>query len=75
MSQRVPVILTMLVTISRKSTPGGALLCGNHLVRPWSSTQSVIALPSGEAAYFAIVRAASVSLGFRSLLADLGWRA
>ena len=35
--------------VSRKSTSGGALMCGYHLLKSWSSTQPVIALSSGEA--------------------------
>ena len=36
---------------TRKSTNGGALTLGNHCIRSWSTTQSVIALSSGEAEY------------------------
>ena len=35
--------------VTRKSTSGGALMLRNHLIKTWSSTQSVIALSSGEA--------------------------
>ena len=45
---------------------------GTHVVKTWSSTQATVALSSGEAEYSADVKAASVLLGFRSLLADLG---
>ena len=38
---------------SRKSTSGGVLLFGGAAVRGWSSNQSVIALSSGEAEYYA----------------------
>ena len=40
----------------RKSTSGGAIQLGQHLLKTWSSTQSVIALSPGEAELYAIVR-------------------
>ena len=45
---------------------------GGTAVRGWSTTQSVIALSSGEAEYYAALKGASVALGFQSMLADLG---
>ena len=45
---------------------------GEHAIRHWSSTQSVIALSSGEAEYYGMVKGASMALGIRSILADLG---
>ena len=45
---------------------------GGTTVRGWSTTQSVIALSSGEAEYYAALKGASVALGFQSMLADLG---
>ena len=57
---------------SRKSTSGGVLMFGGATVRGWSTTQSVIALSSGEAEYHAALKGASVALGFQSMLADLG---
>ena len=45
---------------------------GSHVVKTWSATQATVALSSGEAEYSADVKAASILLGFRSLLADLG---
>ena len=41
---------------------------GSHLIKSWSSTQSVIALSSGEAEYYGIVKGASVGLGLQSVL-------
>lgn len=57
---------------SRKSTFGGVLMFGGTAVRGWSTTQSVIALSSAEAEYYAALKGASVALGFMSMLADLG---
>ena len=45
---------------------------GKHVVKTWSSTQSVIALSSGEAEYYGLVIGGSVGLGFQSMLGDLG---
>ncbi len=57
---------------SRKSTSGGCLMLGRHLLKSWSSTQTSIALSSGEAEFYGVVKAGGVSLGFQSLLADVG---
>ena len=43
---------------------------GKHLIKSWSSTQSVIALSSGEAEYYGIVKGASVGVGLQSVLKD-----
>ena len=45
---------------------------GNHTIKHWSSTQTLISLSSGEAEYYGCVRAASHGLGIKSMLADLG---
>jgi len=57
---------------TRKSTSGGVITIGNHVIKSWSNTQSVIALSSGEAEYYGMVKGASMALGIRSMLADLG---
>ena len=56
---------------TRKSTNGGALMHGTHCLKTWSSTQSTIALSSGEAEYYGIVKGSSVLLGAISLMLDL----
>ena len=43
---------------------------GTHIIKSWSSTQSVIALSSGEAEYYGMVKGASVGLGMQSVLRD-----
>jgi len=48
--------------------PGGIL-------KTWSSTQASVAQSSGEAEYYALVRAASEALGLQSIMKDLGWEA
>ncbi len=57
---------------TRKSTSGGCVILGSHAVKSWSSTQSSIALSSGEAEFNGVVRGAGVGLGYQSLLRDLG---
>ena len=57
---------------TRKSTSGGVIYFGGVAVRAWSSNQAVIALSSGEAEYYAALKGASASLGFQSMLRDLG---
>ena len=51
---------------TRKSTNGGVLMIGSHCIKSWSLTQSTIAMSSGEAEYYAVVKAASVLLGVNS---------
>ena len=57
---------------TRKSTTGGVIMLGTHCVKHWSSTQTLISLSSGEAEYYGCVRAASQTIGFKSMLKDLG---
>ena len=56
----------------RKSTSSVFIFHGRHLVRSVVSTQSVIALSSGESEFAAVVKGASASLGTRALAQDLG---
>ena len=57
---------------TRRSTAGGMILLGRHLLKHWSSTQKTISLSSGEAEFGGIVRGASEALGMQSLAAELG---
>ena len=59
---------------SRKSTSGGVLQIGNHVVKTWSTNQAIVALSSGEAELYATNKAAAQAIGLRSLLKDLGVR-
>ena len=45
---------------------------GNHCIKHWSTTQSTIALSSGEAELHGIAKGFSHALGMKSLAADLG---
>ena len=57
---------------TRKSTTGACLMHGSHLVKAFSRTQSNIALSSGEAEFYGVVKAAGIGLGYVSLLEDVG---
>jgi len=57
---------------TRKSTSGGIIALGTHILKCWSQTQNVLALSSGEAEYYGMVKGASMGIGLRSLLLDLG---
>ena len=43
-------------TETRTPTSGGLALIGRHMIKGWSSTQSVVALSSGEAEFYGLVR-------------------
>ena len=57
---------------ARRSSAGAIAMLGNHPVKSWSTTQAIIALSSGEAEYYGIVKGSSVGMGIKSVLADLG---
>ena len=57
---------------TRRSASGGVLKFGSLLLKTWSSTQNVIALPSGEAEYYGLVKGVSQGLGVKAMLAELG---
>ena len=48
------------------------MILGSHVIKSWSSTQSNIALSSGEAEYYGLVQGASAALGIRSMLREVG---
>jgi hypothetical protein len=58
--------------MTRRSTTGGALMRGDHLLKTYSKTQTTIALSSGEAELYATVRASSEVLGICSIARDWG---
>ena len=47
-------------------------MLGSHCVKSWSATQQTIALSSGEAEYYGLVKGATVAIGLRSMLSDFG---
>ena len=44
-------------------------MIGSHPIKSWATTQGVIALSSGEAEFYSIVKGASISMGLANLLA------
>ena len=58
--------------VTRKSTSGGTVRHGKHLLMHWSKLQSTIALSSGEAELNAAVKGTSEIIGFKEMLEDLG---
>ena len=57
---------------TRRSTSGKMAMKGLHPIKHWSTTQTTIALSSGEAELGGIYRGASNALGLQSLASDLG---
>ena len=57
---------------TRRSTNGGLILLGGHLIKTWATTQTVIALSSGEAEYYGVTKGACEALGVSGLVEDLG---
>ena len=55
-----------------RSTSGGVLVVGRHLIKSWSSTQKRIALSSGEAELTASVKLITELVGMLQLLKDWG---
>ena len=59
---------------TRKSTTGGCLTLGTHVLKGWSKTQSLIALSSRESELYATLRAAAEALGVMSMMKDMGYQ-
>ena len=47
-------------------------MMGSHVLKCWSTTQAVVALSSGEAEFYGVVKGSAVGLGQRALLRDIG---
>ena len=58
---------------SRRSTSGGVMMIGSHLIKSYSRQQRTIALSSAEAELHALVAASSEALGLVAYAADLGF--
>ena len=48
------------------------MLLGNHCIKTWSTNQQVVALSSGEAEYYGMVKGSSNALGVRGIISGLG---
>jgi hypothetical protein len=57
---------------TRRSTTGLAAVHGRHVIKAASTTQTVIALSSGESEFYAIVRGVATALGMKSMALDFG---
>ena len=57
---------------TRRSTSGGVIMLGDHMVKHWSKTQSGVALSSGEAELYAIVKGSVEAIGVKHLIGELG---
>ena len=57
---------------TRRSTSGGMIMLGRHVIKTWSSTQALTSLSSGEAEYYGLVKGAGQGLGYQGLLRDFG---
>ena len=57
---------------TRKSTSGGVVMAGTHLIKTWSKTQSNIALSSAESEFYATLKSAQESLGIMALAQEFG---
>jgi len=57
---------------TRKSTSGGLIFLGRHLIAHWSRTQANVALSSGEAELNAALKVVSEGIGVEVLAAELG---
>ena len=55
-----------------KSTSGGVVRWGGHVLKTWSSSQSTIALSSGEAELYALTKCAAQTMGLIALANDFG---
>ena len=58
---------------TRKSTSGGVITHGRHVLKTYSKGQAVIALSSAKAEYYGLVSAMSHLLGEVSLAKDWAW--
>ena len=57
---------------TRRSTSGGVMKVGCHVIRTWSTTQPTVATSSGEAELIAMAGGASRGLGMRTTMVELG---
>ena len=46
-------------------------MLGNHVIKTWSTTQSVVSISSGEAEYYAMVKGASCGIGVQAMVDEM----
>ena len=59
-------------TQSRRSTSGGVIMVGHHVVKSYSKQQKVLALSSAEAETYGMVACSAEVLGIQACAADMG---
>ena len=57
---------------TRRGTSGGVACLGSHVIKAWSTTQSVVALSSAEAELTGLCKGGAHGIGLQSLCRDLG---
>jgi hypothetical protein len=57
---------------TRRSTCGGCAMWNGICLKAWATTQTVVAMSSGEAEYYAAVKGAAEGLALQSVLSDVG---
>ena len=58
--------------VTRRSTSGGMIFRGAHIIKHWAVTQKHVTLSSGEAELGGVVKGAAEGLGVQSLALDMG---
>ena len=59
---------------SRKSTSGGCLVLGNHLVKGCAKTQALIAFSLAESELYAALKTSAEALGLIPMAKDMGYK-
>ena len=57
----------------RKSTIGGCIVFGQHLIKGWAKIKSLIVLGSIESEFYLILLTASETLDFIVMIRDMGY--
>ena len=57
---------------TRRSTSGGVISWGGHVLKSWATTQATVALSSAEAELYSLVKGAAQALGMMAVGRDLG---
>ena len=56
---------------TRRSTSGGCIMRGQHLIKSWSKAQHAVSLSSAEAELYAAIRAGTEMIGVVAIMKDL----
>ena len=57
---------------TRRSTSGGVIMRGKHLIKSWSKTQNAVSLSSAESEFHATLKAATEGLGLITMASAFG---